>query len=158
MDYGLDVEQFRNRIVRPVLQGLKLHSVAAENLVLGTALHESHLEYLKQLGKGPALGVYQMEPVTHNDLWASFLAYKNDLADRVEHYAIGEPDAEEMEGNLYYATAMCRIHYRRIKAALPPNDPFQLVMYWKNYYNTSLGKGTIEEALPHFIRACKQTS
>lgn len=153
-EYGLDVDMFRLRIVRPVLLGLQLHSIAAENLVLGTALHESHLKFLQQI-KGPARGVFQMEPATHNDLWKNFLAYDKKLTTLVRYYCIGEPDADEMEGNLYYAAAMCRIHYRRIKAPLPNNFPPELAAYWKKFYNTSLGRGTIEQALPHFIRACQ---
>lgn len=152
-EYGLDVEMFRFRIVKPVLLKLELHSPAAENLVLGTALHESHLKFLQQI-RGPAKGVFQMEPATYADLWANFLAYQPKLAAVVRSFAIGDPDAEEMEGNLYFACAMCRIHYKRVRAPLPENDPHELALYWKKYYNTLLGRGTIEQALPHFTRAC----
>lgn len=155
-DYGLDVEQLRIHIVRPVLQRLDLWSANAESLVLGTALHESHARYIRQI-KGPAMGIYQMEPATHYDLHKSFLSKNTTLKIRVNQYAgffSGDlPDPGEMIGNLYYATAMCRIHYRRIKAPLPTNEPYALSQYWKDFYNTRLGKGTVEQALPHFRRA-----
>jgi hypothetical protein len=155
-DYGLDVEQLRLHIVRPVLNRLDLWSVNAESLVLGTALHESHARYVRQI-KGPAMGIYQMEPATHYDLHRNFLRFNTPLKIRVNQYAgffSGDlPDPAELIGNLYYATAMCRVHYRRIKAQLPTNEPYALAQYWKDFYNTKLGKGTVEQALPHFTRA-----
>jgi hypothetical protein len=155
-EYGLDVEQLRLNVIRPVLQRLDLWAPVAENLVLGTALHESHCRYLRQI-RGPAMGIYQMEPATHYDLHKSFLAYNNLLRVRVNQYASffsGDmPDPGEMIGNLFYATAMCRIHYRRVRDPLPTNEPYALAEYWKQWFNTRLGKGTVEQALPHFERA-----
>lgn len=158
-DYGIDTIQFRARIVRPVLHALRLWSPAAECLVMGTAMHESHLQYLKQLGQGPALGVFQMEPATYTDIWNNFLAYQAELARLVSQFSISNPDAQEMEGNLYFATAMCRVHYRRVKDVLPPHHQARaLAEYWKKHYNTVLGKGTVEQALPHFELAVKEFS
>lgn len=151
--YGIDVDQFRELIVQPTLKGIELWTPAAENLVLGTALHESHAHFLKQI-KGPAIGPYQMEPATFDDLCENFLKYQPTLAARVYALAIGAPDAQEMAGNWYFATAMCRIHYRRMTEPLPPaNDAVALAGYWKRHYNTALGKGTVELALPAFKRA-----
>jgi hypothetical protein len=156
-DYGLDVDQLRLNVVRPVLVRLDLHTPAAENLVLGTALHESHGRYIRQI-KGPAMGIYQMEPATHYDLHHNFLRFNTALKVRVNQYAgffSGDlADPSELIGNLFYATAMCRIHYRRLKAPLPTNEPYALAQYWKDFYNTRRGKGTVEQAVPHFTRAC----
>lgn len=57
-------KQFRIEIVRPALVTIDLYSDAAENLVMGTAAQESHLDYVKQSGNGPALSLFQMEPAT----------------------------------------------------------------------------------------------
>ena len=46
----LNVEQFRLYVVRPVLNYLELGGAAAEQLLVGTALTESKLTYLKQIG------------------------------------------------------------------------------------------------------------
>lgn len=157
-NYGLDVEQFRSLIVRPALQRINLWSPAAENLVLGTALHESHLIYVRQLPKGPALGPFQMEPATHADIWRSFLRYQAELkllVGKTTSYFSGDfPDPGDMMHNWLYASVMCRVHYRRVKEGLPPSDRADLLAaYWKRHYNTPLGKGTVEQALPHFARA-----
>jgi hypothetical protein len=154
--YGIDVDQLREYIVRPVLTRLSLHSKVAENLVIGTALHESHLVYLHQI-KGPALGVYQMEPATHYDIHENYLKYRRDLKMQVirfsGHFSGDIPDPGELMGNLFYATAMCCVHYLRVKEQLPANSAGELAGYWKRHYNTKLGKGTVEQALPHFTRA-----
>lgn len=68
----MTVSQFYELVLRPTLQHLAPlipYSVAAEALVLATAVAESRLDALRQMGGGPALGVHQMEPTTHNDIW-----------------------------------------------------------------------------------------
>ena len=80
----IDLTQFRSDIVRPILEKLDLWSGAAENLLVGTSLVESGLFYVRQLRGGPALGFFQMEPATHDDIWRNYLAYRGDLRDRVE--------------------------------------------------------------------------
>ena len=52
---------------------------------------------------------------------------------------------EELVRNQLYAAAMCRIFYARIPALLPAeNDWRGMGEYWKRYYNTRLGKGTVD--------------
>lgn len=158
MNYGIDPSQLRELIVRPTLEQLGLYSHSAASLVLGTAMHESHLMYLKQLGRGPALGLWQMEPSTHDDIWANFLKYRTDLAQRLQYIAGDpKPSPTHVIGNLWYACAMARIQYRRVSAPLPVNSPEPLAAFWKQHYNTVLGAGTIEQALPHFTAAVALT-
>lgn len=156
---GINAKQLREEIIRPVLDHLDLWSLSAENLVLGTALVESRGEYLEQLGGGPALGLWQMEPATHNDIWANFLRYKSDLAAKIRELETSAEitnGARELVGNLFYAAAMCRIHYRRVKQALPAaDDARDLAAYWKQFYNTVQGAGTVEKAVPFFEQAVK---
>ena len=141
----LDVEQFRKIVIVPALRMTKTYSQAAEELLLGTALQESRLTYLKQLGTGPAVGVFQMEPATHNDIWANFLAYNPVLAKAVGKLT-HRPTAQSMATDLLYAAAMCRVHYLRVKEKLPAEgDIYGQAEYWKQYYNTHLGSGTAKE-------------
>jgi hypothetical protein len=153
----MDPKQLREHIIRPVLEGLDLYTDAALELVFGTACQESHLKYVKQLGSGPAVGLFQMEPATHDDIWANYLAYKRPLADKVLRFELPDlyedNNAQEMAGNLYYAAAMCRIHYLRVPKALPAaNDVVGLAEYWKQYYNTPLGAGTEQEFIENYAR------
>ena len=75
------------QVINPVLRSMDAWSIAAENLILGTAVQESECGYyLHQLGDGPALGIYQMEPATHDDCWNNFLKYRHDLSDPIKRW------------------------------------------------------------------------
>lgn len=142
-------------IIRPTLQYLNLWSEAAENLLLGTAAQESALgTYIHQLGKGPALGIYQMEPNTHKDIHSNFLKYRDELRNKIANLAGYSPSGnaeDDLVGNLYYATAMCRVHYLRVPKPLPAANNIEgLAAYWKKYYNTPLGAGTEQQFIDNY--------
>jgi len=151
----LDIDQFREAVIRPTLHYLGLHSTAAENLLLGTAVQESRLKYLKQIGGGPALGVFQIEPATHKDVWDNFLEFRPDLASKVRGIAsqrtfFKNADSELMF-NLRYSAAIARLIYLRAPAKLPRYDDIEgLARYWKTYYNTTLGAGTTAEFILNY--------
>lgn len=162
IQYGLHVEHFRKFVVRPALQRLAMYTAAAEYLVLGTALKESDgLRALTQYGGGPGIGMFQMEPATYDSLWKHSIPGVKGLDAKLMQMASFHgydslPPAAEMAYNLAYAAAMCRVRYYIVPTALPrENDPYAMAQYWKQHYNSALGKGTVEEALPHFQRACK---
>src|SRR3990167_7931494 len=120
---SLNPKQFRECVVRPTLKMLHPeipYSIEAEELLMLTAAHESHLgTYLKQQG-GPALGIYQMELATHGDLWKNFLKPGSLLNHRLMLlHSPALDDRENLIGNLFYATAMARVHYFRVKEPLP---------------------------------------
>lgn len=150
---GIQCKQVRLYVVRPALQTLTLWSIDAENLVLETWAQESHMGYwLDQADKydkdGPAYGPGQMEKPTHDDLWRNYLAYKTNLAEAVRSLSILQ-DVEELRWNLFYAAAMTRVHYRRVKSPIPTSLAGR-AEYWKEHYNTSLGKGTPEQYLANW--------
>ncbi|BBA32644.1 uncharacterized protein sS8_0679 [Methylocaldum marinum] len=151
-------KEFLEDVIRPTLMGINKHSIVAEQLLLGTAIQESRLKYLNQLGGGPALGYFQMEPNTHDDIWKNYLAYRNHLAAKV--CAVGEisttnlPDSTILASNHRYAAAMARVHYLRVPATLPlAGDINAIAGYWKQHYNTYGGKGTIDEFVINWQKA-----
>ena len=96
-----------------------------------------------------------MEPATHNDIWDNFLDYKPKLAKKIQRIT-DHPTSQELIHNLKYAAAMCRAHYRRKSEPLPGHtDAYAMAVYWKKHYNTPLGAGTVEKALPSFQIACE---
>lgn len=142
--------QLREYIIRPVLNRIGLYSEAAEELLMLTAATESLCgEYIHQVG-GPALGIFQMEPRTHDDIWDNFLKYKPALASHVKAYG---RLAQQLPGDLYYACAMARVHYLRVSERLPSAmDVEGLAQYWKDHYNTHLGAGQPHEAASNYRR------
>lgn len=152
--------QVREYVVRPALQRVGLWTPAAEQLVFGTGLVESEYKWLDQTtpGPGPAYGPWQMEERTHDDIWANYLAYQTDLNDALVRMAgfgiVTKPPVIALHGNLFYGAAMCRVYYRRVKAALPAaGDAAGMAAYWKVHYNTAQGAGTIDRAIPYFRQA-----
>lgn len=154
----MNLGQLRDHIVRPALRHIELWSPAAENLVLGTALTESRGEFVRQVG-GPALGLWQMEPATHDDLWLWINAPGRRLLSEavrgLESSASISAGAHELIGNLWYGAAMCRVFYRRLRDELPAErDALNMAKLWKLRYNTPLGAGSVPTALPFFKTAC----
>ena len=143
----IDKVQLRD-LIKETLTEVELYSQSAEDLVYGTICVESKRgTYLKQLNNGPALGITQMESDTHNDIWRNYLAYKPELVNKIVA-VIGNNamKAKTLIHDLKYAIIMCRIHYLRIRKPLP-KDLNGMAEYWKDYYNTHLGAGTVEKFL-----------
>lgn len=139
-------------LIEETLKEVDLYNENAVYLILGTAAQESGFgKYIKQLGNGPALGIFQMEPNTFNDIIENWLKYKNDLYHEIlltlGHNNMLDPDV--MRWNLKAAIIMTRLHYRRVKAPLP-TDLNGYAEYWKKYYNTYLGAGTVEEFIHNY--------
>lgn len=158
------VEQFRTFIIRPALTIIDLWSVAAEDLVLGTAVHESGgLKYFEQITGnddtklGPALGFFQIERATHDDLWANFLNAPSRwlLRANLRHLMTSEETARQLMTNLSYGAAICRlIYYRRPEALPAEGDIDGYAKYYKNWYNTSAGKATPEQWAAAYRKLC----
>jgi len=151
---SFDREQFEDLIVR-VLKEMNAHSDAAVNLLLGTAAQESGFgTYLRQIGSGVARGVFQMEPVTEFDIWSNFLRYKIELKSMITNVSKQfEPSVLALESNIAYQIAMARCHYLRVPEVLPSaSDVPGMAEYWKRYWNTERGKGTVDEFIINYNR------
>jgi len=147
----MDLYQLKKYIIEPVLIVLQMYSVEAIELVIGTCCQESRGgRFIKQIGGGPALGIYQMEPDTAKDIINNYLKYRPELYGRVFSFYNDKQTLEEnLKGNLYFQTAMCRVHYYRCKGAIPKSPKGQS-MYWKKNYNTPSGKGKPEEYIANY--------
>ena len=153
----IDPKQFYALVCKPTLLYLGLYSESAAKLVMGTAVQESGLVYLHQLGNGPARGVYQMEPETFRWLFNSWVHNRAELYDKLASllgdWRAGQSPETELDGNLYFATAMCRVRYLAVQASLPDARNLSgLAQYWKQYYNTPAGAGTVEQWLNNYNR------
>ncbi len=146
----IDATQLRELIIVPSLNLMRLYSLEAIELLMFTAAVESQGgTYLKQV-KGPALGIYQMEPRTHNDIWQNFLRNRTDICYILSaNFLVPQmPDENRLIYDLYYATALCRIFYLRCPSNLPDaKDVNSIWEYYKNYYNTSAGKAKKDKSI-----------
>ncbi len=144
----------------------KINGVEAEELLLGTGIAESLLIYRRQKG-GNALGLLQMEPATHSDIWVRYLRKHQRLGLRIleivnngRDFKYHIPSAELLANNDRYSVLMARVYYLRIPAPLPKSGDTQAqAQYWKTYYNTREGKGTVEKYVRKWGSFCgKETA
>ena len=147
----MDAQQLHDYIIKPTLEymGGNYDSKNARMLLLATAAIESHCgHYIKQIN-GPALGIWQMEPKTHRDIWTNADALLDDeFACLIGDLDSNAPDYvnEELIYSPRYACAMARLKYSMDKEALPSHDePYEIYRYYKRVYNTHLGASTWEK-------------
>ncbi len=148
-----DCSQFRKFIIEPVLSKLQLYSKDAEEMLVFTCAAESLGGHLLVQVKGPALGVYQMEPNTYTDIWINYIRARSQLAMLMTmHFGCNKiPELDRLVYDLFFATAMTRIHYLRSPGKLPAaTDVDGIWDYYKKYYNTDKGKAKKEESIKKY--------
>jgi len=143
-----DFKQFKNLITQ-VLKEVDLYTPSATAILLGTAAKETSFgTYLKQLGDGPALGPFQIEPATFQ-----YLKYKYQ-----ENFPVIKSFTfNQLQYDLRASIIMARLKYFSISTPLPDaDDILAIAKYWKKYYNTHLGDGTVEQFLHSWNRYVKE--
>ena len=141
-------------IINEVLDGLEEAGIKktkeASDLVFETGMAESGYRALEGYGSGnPAVSFWQIEPATIRDMWDNYITYRKPLIEAT--YKLGLIEANKVFSvlsNIALAVAFCRIHYRRQPGAIPKTMPARAA-YWKQHYNTKLGKGTVD----HYVAA-----
>ena len=142
-------EEHLRRMIKDTLTPFNWYTPDVEELLMLTMATETHLgEYLKQEG-GIAEGIYQIEPETAIDIHNNWLHYREDTANRV--YSYMTMMGKDLRYNLQYQTLLARIHYLRVEEAIPDKDDVEgLAKYWKQYWNTEEGKGTVLKAMEKY--------
>ena len=159
----MDVKQFTTHIVQPTLSKLEMdHALSAVEMMVGTVAVESSFEFIKQKGGGPAIGFFQLEPATIEDVVVRYVQNKDKtfranfeqaslLVAPWNFTAAGLLD--HVMANLRLQCAIARVKYWMTPEALPPlADIPGYARYWKKYYNTINGAGTEDD----FVKAWSQ--
>ena len=147
--------ELQTELINPTLKALKLYSPLASLIVLETAMAESSLVYLRQVGGGPARGLWQIEPFTARDILRRYLGRRIDLRMRLKAavYPLGGmtwrtnwTDAElaqALVGNRALGACICRLIY--LWSPLPiPKTMEARAAYWVTNYNKG-GKASVEK-------------
>jgi hypothetical protein len=127
----------RSLYILPALHQLKLYSIQAEKLLMGTAAIESNFTNFVQFHGGPARGMFQMEPPTFKDMLTRVLSKKHNADLKAAVYATSKynpPIFSELQMNHLLAAAMARVKYFSVH----PPIPFDLegqAHFWWTYYN-----------------------
>ena len=141
-------------IVEEVLYKLNRYSDDALAMVVRTGLAETGYRKLVQFGGGPGLGFFQVELATAKDILENYVKYRPKYLEILLELGLNENDLEfSIKTNIALQVAFCRLHYMRDKNPIPSwTDLEGQAIYWKQVYNTPLGKGTTK----HFIEACEK--
>lgn len=159
--YGRYDSDTLKSIIQFTLDGIGLYSLAAQNLLILTAIAESnHGEYLSQMNDGPAKGIFQMESATLIDHYKNYLKFNKPLWEKIFFYTgVDGPEPEMLVKNIHYAVAMARVHYLRDPYPLPrATDIKGLALYWKAVYNTYRGKGDPYKVIEKYMAMIKEDS
>ena len=146
----MNAQQLLDYIIKPTLEymGGNYNSKNAQMLLLSTAAIESKCGYYIKQINGPALGIWQMEPATEDDIWMNCDALESNVGRKIRaiiNEEISEGDTMLIV-NPMYACAMARLKYSMDNEALPfYADMYAIYAYYKRIYNTPLGASTFEK-------------
>ncbi len=124
--------------------GLVLNSPEAIGWLISVCAHESHMgKYRKQIN-GPAIGIYQMEPITLVDIQRNVLALPKYEALKKHIQSI----PGTIQDNDAKSTLFARAQMLRFSEPFPSvGDRQGQAELWKLRWNTKAGKGTIKKFL-----------
>ncbi len=137
---GICLDELRLLVIRPTLKHLRAWSAGMENLLLGTAAQESQLGFHLKQGRRHGLGIYQIQPHTHREIWDDYLIDHPTLASKVRGLAsqrdfLDHPHSE-LATNLRYATAIAWLIYHSTGAdQVEENDVASMARLWHHHFH-----------------------
>jgi len=146
-------DDFVTKIIEPAHTTLVLDSIEAQAISLGTAINETEIRNIMQIGGGPGTGYWQDEQIDHDDLWTNWLSARPVMAMKVRSLlpAGVAPSIRCLIPYPIYAAAICRLHYERAPGALPTTLAGQAA-YYKAHYNTAGGAASVQEYIDNWTR------
>ena len=143
-------KQLRDLITRVLKEIPSGYSEDAVELLMMIAAHESRLgTYIKQTN-GPALGVFQVEPATHDTVWEHGGSCKTNA----NLLAINWSEAG-LEYDLRYQIFIARQRLFMFTETIPSNRMvMKMAEYCKRYWNTKHGKATAYDYHEAYLDYC----
>ena len=118
------------------------------DLLLITSQVESDMGYLLKQVRGPAQGIFQLEPATEKWIWTWLKKNNPELGERIKKLRCeAHLGAHEAQYNLAYATAMAYMEYHHRKVTPVGKSVMEMLHLHKRYYNTDLGKASVSNSL-----------
>jgi len=157
----MNATDFRLLVVRPTLEYMAVwretfRSAAAEELLVATAAHESGgFRHDRQGGGGPARGLLQIEPSTYGDVVDRYLVdVRPAWRPLIDGLVLPTGEAlDQLVWNPALGCAVARFKYYMAPEPLPAADDIDaLAGYWKRYFNTAAGAGTVDNFLADWRR------
>ena len=126
-------------------------------LMLATCYQETHLGQLRDRTRyGAGTGVMQFDEYPYNDIKRRGSRYY-DICLKEFNIDISNVEYTELELSPLASIVMARIKYKLVPYAIPSWDDFGSVWsYYKKWYNSYLGKATVEEFKISYHKALEE--
>ena len=162
-------KQFRKLIIETLTEfadkaGFPVEVFASESavdlLMLTAAVESDFGTYLFQMDDGPAVGAFQMEPLTAEWIWNKYFC--NPITTPISRihkfwdmFGAGYgKDSKILQYDLRFQIIMARLRYWADPEPLPMSSEYSETEYkralastWKRVYNTEKGHGTVYQAM-----------
>lgn len=122
----------------------------AKDMLIETATAETLLGKLKDKSLKAGMGLCQFDKLPFEDIKKRNLK-RRDLIKKKLGIDIELVEWEHLRYNPFLSLLFCRLFYKLIPKEIPKTVEAR-ASYWKKYYNTYKGKGTVE----HYLRAVKK--
>lgn len=120
------------------------HSVSASMAIMMIIAHESQKGRYWQQVNGPAKGLIQMEPATHDDTWK----HCDSIQQRAAQLGITQ-DVHKLEHDIRYNIFMARCRLLMDVNPLPATEE-AMAEYLKSYWNSDGGKASASKYLNEY--------
>lgn len=145
--YGLAKQKHLRDIVIAVCETLGYGGLGgyAVDLMLETAAQETHCgQFRDPTPLGAGRGLFQMDLIAFDDIRNR--ARASDIRMVIDNFGIDirKCNHAQLDHSPLLAAIFCRLFYKLIPAAIP-GDLVGRAEYWKKYYNTAVGDGSVGE-------------
>lgn len=156
MNQPIPPDQLR-ALIKTTLTPFGLYSDDVCELLMFTFANESHCGMYRHQINGPALGIGQMEPFTHDDIWANYLKYHPILTKEISDKFGGFLTSALLETSDPYSIIFARLQYLRYPDKIPPgNDLDAIWLLYKKRYNSNSGAANKQQAMDCYNKYAKE--
>jgi hypothetical protein len=145
--YGLTNPTQLFEVVEVVCRALGSVGGLASELLLETAAQETNFgQYLDPTPRGAGRGVFQCDFIAFQDVQQRAKAADVKMVSRVFGFDLTRISHECLDLSPLAAAVFARLHYKLVRDAIPQTLDGRAA-YWKRFYNTFAGKGTVDKYL-----------
>lgn len=151
MNYGyIDKEDLKKQAKKICeVLGMGVNQVA-DKMILETAIAETGLGKIEDKTKGAGMGITQFDEFPFDDLKQRSLDKRDKIYQNLG-VDITLVEWDDIRYNPFLGMLFARLQYLPLKENIPSTIE-ERARYWKKYYNTVKGKGTVE----HYLEMNKQ--
>lgn len=144
--YGVESLEQVKSIAKEVTEGLGGNDNVYRQM-MGTTATETHCGlYPDDNPESKGVGLYQHDQIRIDDIQQEGEQRHFDIVKKLWGYSIPNIVLADLAYDPLLSTICARLGYKRVPA-LCPSTTLEQAIYWKKYWNTTAGKGTVDHYL-----------